>query len=481
MQYETVIGLEVHVQLNTKSKIFCACPVKFGAEPNTLTCPVCQGHPGVLPVFNEMVLEKAIQAGLATNCEIATYSKFDRKNYFYPDLPKAYQISQYDLPICKNGNIEIILENGTKKNIGITRIHMEEDAGKLIHSEISGVNESYVDLNRCGVPLLEIVSEPDMRNAEEAAAYLVALKQILEYINVSDCDMEKGSMRCDANVSIRVAGQKELGVKAEIKNMNSISNVKKAILHEVKRQSKLLDKGGQVIQETRLWNADKNATFTMRTKEDAHDYRYFPEPDLVPMEIKQDYINGLKNSLPELPRERMLRYIKDYELPEYDAGVLTSEISLADYYENAVKSYPKKPKKISNWIMSEMMKFLNELDITAAEFNVKPNEIGELFKMQEEGVISGKIAKTVFEEMVKTGEGARVIVDKKGLKQVTDTGEIEDIIREIIKNNPGPAKQYKEGKTNVIGFFMGQVMKQSKGKANPKIANELIRKILENE
>lgn len=478
MKYEPVIGLEVHVQLNTQTKLFCACPAEFGAEPNSNTCPICQGYPGVLPVFNKEVLKKAIQAGLATECQISSYSKFDRKNYFYPDLPKAYQISQYDLPICKSGKIRITLEDKTIKEIRINRIHIEEDAGKLIHSDTKGVNESYVDLNRCGTPLLEIVSEPDMRNSQEAYTYLAELKQILEYIRVSDCDMEKGSFRCDANVSIRPVGQKEFGTRAEVKNMNSLSNVKKAIEYEIKRQSKLLDKGEKVVQETRLYDADKDATYSMRSKEEAHDYRYFPDPDLVPVEVQNSYIEDLKSRLPELPQQKRKRYVTEFEIPEYDAEILTANLELAGYYEAAVAVYPKDPKRVSNWIMSEMMKFLNEQNVRADQFVVSPKSLAELFLLQDEGKINGKIAKTVFEKMVQTGENAQTIIEKEGLIQVSDTGEIEAVIVNIIKNNPGPAEQYRSGKTNVLGFFVGQVMKETRGKANPQVVNELLVKHL---
>lgn len=478
MSYETVIGLEVHVQLNTNSKLFCACSTEFGAEPNTQTCPICQGHPGALPVFNKEVLYKAVQAGLSTDCSISKFSKFDRKNYFYPDLPKAYQISQFDLPICKNGKIEIIFENGDKKTIGINRIHIEEDAGKLIHSDVKGVNESYVDLNRCGVPLLEIVSEADMRSPEEAYLYLTTLKQILQYIEISDCDMEKGSLRCDANVSLRPIGQKEFGIKAEIKNMNSFHGVKKALEYEVRRQSKVLDKGEAVIQETRLYDADKDITLSMRSKEEAHDYRYFPDPDLVPIIVEDEYIKSIKNQLPELPQAKKNRFISDLGLPEYDAGVLTSDKYLSIYYEETLKSYSKDPKKISNWIMSEVLKYLNEQNITADKFIVKPEQVAQLFILQDEGTISGKIAKTVFEKMVNTGKAAEVIVEEEGLKQVSDTGELEKIIDTVLNDNTAQVEQYKSGNEKVFGFFMGQIMKATKGKANPKLVTELLRKKL---
>jgi aspartyl-tRNA(Asn)/glutamyl-tRNA(Gln) amidotransferase subunit B len=449
VKYEPVIGLEVHVQLNTATKLFCSCEASFGNQPNTRTCPVCQAHPGVLPVFNKEALKKAVQAGLATECSISKYSKFDRKNYFYPDLPKAYQISQFELPICKDGKIDITLENDSIKTIRINRIHMEEDAGKLVHSSISGVDESYVDLNRCGVPLLEIVSEPDLGSAEEAHIYLSSLKQILEYVGASDCDMEKGSLRCDVNVSIRPVGQEKLGTRTEVKNVNSFSNVRKAIEYEIKRQTKVLDKGEKIYQETLLWDADKEKTFSMRDKEEAHDYRYFPDPDLVPIEVTDEYI-------------------------KYDAGVLTATRELSEYFEEAIKNYKGQPKKISNWIMSEVLRELKDKNISPADFIVKPSGIAELFTLQDEGVISGKIAKSVFEDMVKTGDTPASIIDRKGLKQVSDTGELEAVIDKIIAVNPGPVDQYKSGKTNVLGFFVGQVMKETKGQANPGIVNKLL-------
>jgi aspartyl-tRNA(Asn)/glutamyl-tRNA(Gln) amidotransferase subunit B len=479
MKYESVIGLEVHVQLNTKTKTFCSCPTDFGAEPNTQTCAGCQGQPGVLPVFNKEVLKKAVQAGLSIKGTINKYSVFDRKNYFYPDLPNGFQITQFFYPICQNGSINISLQNNDKKTIRINRIHIEENAGKLVHSDIKGVNESYIDLNRAGNPLLEIVTEPDLRSSDEAYQYLSVLKQILEYINVSDCDMEKGSLRCDANVSIRPFGQEKLGTRVEIKNMNSLTNVRKAIDHEIKRQIKAREKGETLIQETRLYDADKDATFSMRTKEMAEDYRYYPDPDLYPIEITDEYINDIRLQLPELPDSKKERYINEYNLPAYDAEVLTSNLPLALYYEEAVNAFAKEPKKISNWIMSEMMKFLNEQNITANDFIVKPQNLGNLIELIDNDTISGKIAKDVFDKMVQTGKDALTIIDEQGLKQVSDTGELEKIITDLINANPKNVEQYKSGKTNILGFFVGQVMKETKGQANPKIVNELLKKFLD--
>lgn len=477
MEFDAVIGLEVHVQLNTNSKIFCSCSTRFGSQANTQVCPVCLGLPGVLPVLNKEVLKKAIQAGLALHCNIASYSKFDRKNYFYPDLPKAYQISQYDKPICYDGYVEIATDEGVKR-IGITRLHMEEDAGKNIHSEDSDYKVSYVDFNRTGVPLIEIVSEPDINTPDEAYQYLQNLRSILKYIEVSDCNMEEGSLRCDVNVSLKPKGAKEFGQKVEIKNLNSFRSVKLALEYEIERQKKMLLQDEKIVQETRLWDADRNTTYSMRSKEEAHDYRYFPEPDLPPIEISQEFIEQLKNELPELPHEKRLRFIQKYGLPEYDAQVLTATKQLASYYEAAVADGAH-PKKASNWIMSEVLAKIDDPE-SINSFIVTPKDLATLLKRIDDATISGKIAKTVFEEMLETGKNPDTIINEKGLRQVTDTGAIESIIHEVIKNNPKSVEDYKNGKDKALKFLIGQVMKESKGKANPQMVNDILIKKLSN-
>ncbi len=475
MEYESVIGLEVHVQLNTETKIFCKCPTKFGSEPNTQTCPVCLGLPGVLPVLNEEVLKKGILAGLAINCKIAEYSKFDRKNYFYPDLPKAYQISQYDKPICEKGYVDIIAD-GDKKRIGVTRLHLEEDAGKSIHSEIPGKDVSFVDLNRTGVPLAEIVSEPDMRTGEEAYQYLTKMKSIMKYIGVSDVNMEEGSLRCDVNISVREKGVQTLGEKVEIKNLNSFKAVKAAISYERERQISLVEAGkkDEIVQETRLWDADKNITFSMRSKEDAHDYRYFPDPDLPPVILDKEYIDAIAVTMPELPDEKMQRFISEFSLSEYDASVLTSVRQLAEYYEQVVKNGVD-AKKASNWIQSELLGRIDDAEMIET-FNVSADMLAELLKLIDDNTISGKIAKKVFNDMIESGKKAGEIVEEQGLKQVTDTSEIEPIIDRVIEANPQSVEDFRNGKEKAIGFLVGQIMKESRGKANPKIVNELLRK-----
>ncbi|MGC8765753.1 MAG: Asp-tRNA(Asn)/Glu-tRNA(Gln) amidotransferase subunit GatB [Brevinematia bacterium] len=479
MDYEVVIGLEVHVQLNTKSKIFCGCSTEFGSPPNTHVCPVCMGHPGVLPVLNREVLNKAIKAGLALNGEILLYSKFDRKNYFYPDLPKGYQISQFDLPIMKNGHLLITLSNGETKIIGITRIHMEEDAGKLVHGE--GESVSYVDFNRAGVPLLEIVSEPDIRSSEEAYLYLKEIRNIMKYIDVSDVNMEEGSLRCDANVSIRPKGEKRLGTKVEIKNMNSFNSVRRAIDYEIARQIEVKESGGEIIQETRLYDATQNKTFSMRSKEESHDYRYFPEPDIPPIILEQKFVEEIKASLPELPFAKKKRFSEEYKLPLSDAELLSEEKELADYFEKCVKISKLEPKKISNWLQSEVLAVLNEKNISISNFAenyISAENLVGLLSFIEDGTISGKIAKQVFEEMVETKKTAKEIIESKGLKQVTDNSEIEKWIEEVIAKNPKEVEKYKQGNEKLIGFFVGEVMRLSKGKANPKLVNEILRKKL---
>lgn len=477
--YEVVIGLEVHVQLMTASKIFCACSTQFGAAPNTNTCPVCQGMPGVLPVLNQQVVEFAIRTALATNCQVAPHSVFARKNYFYPDLPKAYQISQYELPIAEHGWLEVKSEDSMKK-IGITRIHMEEDAGKLLH-EYTGDSSgkySYVDFNRCGVPLLEIVSEPDIRSPEEAKEYLTTLKNILEYLEVSDCNMEEGSLRCDANISLRVFGSPAFGTKTEVKNMNSFRNVQRALEYEVDRQTMLLETGQSVMQETRLWDADRGMTFSMRSKEEAHDYRYFPEPDLIPLTIDEQWIQRVRADLPELAGAKRQRFLEDYQIPEYDAEVLTSSKYLATYYEECVREFPQ-PKIVSNWIMGEILRELKQQDADIRTCPVSPRHLAGMLKLIANKTISGKIAKTVFDEMYKSGKMPEEIVKEKGLLQISDEGQLEEVIERILAENPGPVAQYRDGKSKTFGFFVGQVMKATKGKANPQLVNTLLKQKLE--
>ncbi len=471
MEFDVVIGLEVHAQLNTQSKIFCSCSTQFGAPANSQVCPVCLGLPGVLPVLNKEVLKKAIMAGLALNCKVAAYSKFDRKNYFYPDLPKAYQISQYDKPICYNGYIEITIKDETKK-IGITRLHMEEDAGKNIHSDDVNNKVSYVDFNRTGVPLIEIVSEPDITTPDEAYQYLQTLRSILKYIEVSDCNMEEGSLRCDVNVSLKPKGAKAFGQKVEIKNLNSFRSVKLALEYEIGRQQKMLMQDETIVQETRLWDAERNITQAMRSKEEAHDYRYFPEPDVPPIEISNDFVQQLKNELPELPYEKCDRFVKQYGIPKYDSQVLTATKQLAFYYE-AVVSTGVHPKKASNWIMSELLAKIDDPE-KIDTFIVSPQNLAILLKRIDDATISGKIAKTVFEEMLKTGNDPDAIINEKGLRQVTDTAAIESIIDEVIKSNPKSVEDFRSGKDKALKFLIGQVMKESRGKANPQIVNDIM-------
>ncbi len=474
MKYEAVIGLEVHAQLQTKTKIFCGCETKFGEDANTRTCPVCIGMPGVLPVLNRKAVEYIVKTGLSTHGKVSPSSRFARKNYFYPDLPKGYQISQYELPIIEGGHVEIVID-GNVKRIGITRIHLEEDAGKNLHQ--SAGNASLVDLNRAGTPLMEIVSEPDIRTAEEASEYLKKLRSILRYIEVSDADMEKGNFRCDANVSIRPVGASEFGTRAEIKNVNSFKFVQKAIEYEIKRQAQILDEGGRVIQETRLFDSNKGVTFSMRSKEEAHDYRYFPEPDLVPVKISAETIEEIRKSIPELPDAKRERFAKDYGLPEYDADMLTQSRAMAGYFEDAAR-LSNQPKTVSNWMMGELMRLLNADGREIDDSPIKPDRLAGLIKMIDSGVISIKIAKTVFEEMYKNGKDAETVVQEQGLVQVSDTGAIETIIDEVIKANPGQAAEYRAGKDKLFGFFVGQVMKASKGKANPDVVNQLLKQKL---
>lgn len=478
MKYETVIGLEVHVQLNTESKIFSSASNKFGADANSHVTPLCMGMPGTLPVLNKEVVNSAIKAGLALNCNIRKINVFARKNYFYPDLPKGYQISQFDKPICEGGYIDIQLEDGTEKRLNLTRIHMEEDAGKLIHGEsIGSAAHSYVDLNRTGTPLLEIVSEPEMRSAEEARAYLQKLKSILLYTGVSDCNMEEGSLRCDANVSIRPFGQEEFGTRAEIKNLNSFRNVQKAIEYEVKRQIQEIEFGGKIVQETRLWNVAKGVTESMRGKEHAHDYRYFPDPDLVPVVISDKQIDDIKATLPEMPDARKARFVEQYGLPAYDAEVLTSLKEYAEFFEDAVKFHDN-AKGISNWIMSELLSVVNEKLCGIYEAGMSAENLAGIVKLIDSGKISGKIAKDLFKEVLTSGKAPEVIVEEKGMVQVSDEGEIEKAVQEVIDANPAEAERYRNGEKKLQGFFVGQIMKATKGKANPKVVNEFLGKLL---
>ncbi len=475
MGYEAVIGLEVHAQMLTESKIFCGCPTTFGAGPNTQTCPVCIGMPGVLPVLNRRALEFAIRTGLAMNCEISRYSRFARKNYFYPDLPKGYQISQYELPICEHGWVEIAAEEGGTKRVGITRIHMEEDAGKNIHEENSPY--SLVDLNRTGVPLMEIVSEPDIRSPGEAVEYMKKLRAILRYLGVCDGNMEQGSLRCDANVSVREAGSAGLGVKVEVKNINSFKFVERALAFEIKRQIRSVEDGTPIVQETRLWDSEKELTSSMRTKEEAHDYRYFPEPDLVPIVVEEKWIEEIRASLPELPDARRERFISEHGLSEQDAALLTEERAMADWFEEAVKAGAK-PKAAANWIMTELLKLLNQDGKSIEQTPMKPAQLAGMLKLVDEGTISGKIAKTVFSEMYSSGKDADAIVKEKGLVQISDAGELEKAVDEVLAANPGEVERFKGGDQKLMGFFVGQIMKATKGKANPKLVNELLRKKL---
>ncbi|RUM91013.1 MAG: Asp-tRNA(Asn)/Glu-tRNA(Gln) amidotransferase GatCAB subunit B [Thermodesulfatator sp.] len=475
MEFEAVIGLEVHVQLKTRSKIFCSCSTEFGAPPNTHTCPVCLGMPGVLPVLNRKAVEYAMKMAIATNCEINTTNMFARKHYFYPDLPKGYQISQYELPLAEHGWVDIETQKG-KRHIRINRIHMEDDAGKLIHDESRPV--SFVDLNRTGTPLIEIVSEPDIRFPEEASAYLKKIRQLVRYLKISDGNMEEGSLRCDANISLRARGEEGLGTKSELKNMNSFKHVQKALEYEIRRQSALLLDGGKVIQETRLYDVSRGVTHSMRGKEEAHDYRYFPDPDLVPISVDDDWLESVRDSMPELPDVKRERFVTQYSLPEYDATILTSSPDLADYFEECVSIYPK-AKKVSNWMMVELLKLLKQQETEIRQCLVTPASMAELLGLVEKGVISDKIAKKVLEQIFQNGGSPAAIVEKQGLAQVSDEGELQEIVKKILGENPAEVKKYRSGKKKVFGFFVGQVMRETKGKANPKTVNEILRKILD--
>lgn len=474
MQYEAVIGLEVHAQLLTRSKLFSSSSTEFGAPPNSQVNPMCLGMPGVLPVLNKKSLEYAVKAALAMNCEIAERSRFERKNYFYPDLPKGYQISQLEHPFSSNGWLEITID-GTPKRIRITRIHLEEDAGKLLHEE-SPYN-TYVDLNRAGVPLIEIVSEPDISSAEEAVEYVKKLRSILRYIGVCNGNMEEGSLRCDANISVREKGKEGLGTKTEVKNLNSFKFIHKALEYEIERHISVLEGGDRIVQETRLFDSGKNLTFSMRSKEEAHDYRYFPDPDLLPVIFDRDWLKELEESLPELPDARLERFTQQYGLSRNDAVILTSSKELADYFEQCVE-FLDKPREISNWILTEVLRQIENEDAIAG-LRVSPNMLAELLGLIGDGTISRNMAKDIFPEMIKSGKSPEEIVEKKGLKQISDTSEIESIIKQILNNHPEEVERYKGGEQKLLGFFVGQVMKATKGKANPKVTNEILKRMLE--
>ena len=474
-KYDTVIGLEVHVQLKTDSKMFCACKNKYGAKPNTLVCPVCMGYPGAMPVPNRKAIEKTIIAGLMCSCKIAKFSKFDRKSYFYPDMAKNYQISQYDLPFCEFGNIHIYGKGFSgneldEKDIGITRIHLEEDAAKSTHF----ANYSGIDYNKGGVPLMEIVSEPDLTTADEAYAYLTALKQIIQYGDIGDCDMEKGQLRCDVNISLKPCGQKEFGTKIELKNLNSFRAIHKAIDYEIIRQAGILDEGGSMNQETRGWNDNKGETYLMRIKESAHDYRYFPEPDLLPVVLTDEEISEFERNIPELPEAKKVRFMEAFGLSQFDAQVLISEKAISDFFDAGAK-LTTTPKLLANWIISELLRELSVANIGISDSKITPKSLAEMIDLINKKTISGKIAKTVFSEMFKTGKAPVVIVKEKGLIQVTDESIIEDFVDRAIADNPSQVEEYKGGKKNILQYFVGQVMKLSRGKANPQAVVKLIK------
>ena len=467
--YEVIIGLEVHAELSTKTKIFCSCPTAFGAAPNTHTCPICMAMPGTLPVLNEKVVEYAVKAGLATNCEISRNSKNDRKNYFYPDLPKSYQISQFDKPLCEHGYVEIEI-NGEKKKIRLTRIHIEEDAGKLNHDEFGG--GSLVDLNRAGVPLIEIVSEPDLRSAEEVEQYLRKLKSILEYIEVSDCKMQEGSFRADVNVSVRKKGETKLGTRTEMKNMNSFRSIVRAIEYEVDRQIDVIENGGKIDQETLRWDDVSGKTFPMRDKEDAQDYRYFPDPDLVAIKLSEEYIENIKNSLPELPESRKERYLQEYKLSEKDAKLITASKYLSDLFEEAVKVC-NNPKAVNNWIISDISRILNETEMEPIQIPFDAKQLGKLVVLIDKGTISSSIGKKVLVELFENPRDPEDIIKEKGWIQISDEGAIKEVVLKILENNPQSIADYKGGKDKALGFLVGQAMKETKGKANPQMLNKM--------
>ena len=474
MIYEVVIGVEVHAQLRTKSKLFCGCGTVFGLIANSQTCPLCLGLPGSLPVLNQAAVEMAVRAGLALNCTIAANNMFARKNYFYPDLPKGYQISQYEAPICEHGWIEIAV-NESNRRVRIRRAHLEEDAGKSVH--VTGTNGSRVDFNRAGTPLLEIVSEPDLRSSEEVVAYLKSLRDVLMYLEVCDGNMDEGSFRCEPNLSLRPLGQKEFGTKVELKNINSFKFVKDAIEYEIKRQTKVLSEGGTINQETRLWNLERGETVVMRSKEEAHDYRYFLDPDLVPLKLEKEWIDGCRKHVAELPATRMRRFVSEFALSEYDAGVLTASKAVADYFESCVKLF-NQPKTVSNWVMGELTRELNNSGTDASASPISPERLVSLLQLVEQGTISLKVAREIFPEVYSSGKTPEQIVQEKGLIQVSDEGALDTIIEEVLSKNPTQVAQFKEGKQQVLGFLVGQVMKASGGKANPGKVNELLKKRL---
>ncbi|MBM3737722.1 MAG: Asp-tRNA(Asn)/Glu-tRNA(Gln) amidotransferase subunit GatB [Acidobacteria bacterium] len=477
-KYEPVIGLEVHVQLATRTKIFCACPTGFGAPPNTNVCPVCLGLPGALPVLNRRVVEMAVQGALALNCQVRGESIFARKNYFYPDLPKGYQISQYDRPLAEHGHVDILLDDGGSKRIGVTRVHLEDDAGKSMHEGFRDSDRyTYVDLNRTGTPLIEIVSEPDIRSSSEAYAYLTELKLLMQFCGVSTCDMEKGHLRCDANVSVRLRGAEKFGTKAEVKNLNSFRFLKQALDYEIVRQVELIESGGRVVQETRLYNPAVGETFSMRSKEHAHDYRYFPEPDLLPLRIAPGWRAEIEAAMPELPPAKRARFISGFGLRPYDADVLTQTREMSEYFERAANASGD-PRGAANWVMGDLAAALKADGKELADSPVSAEQLGELVALIAKGGISGKLAKEIFPKMWSTGESAAVIVEREGLRQISDTGAIEKIIAEVIAANPKQVDQYRGGKTAVIGFLVGQVMKASRGQANPQLVNDLMKKAL---
>src|SRR5690242_19026410 len=476
-KYEPVIGLEVHVQLGKKTKIFCSCPVEFGAPPNTNVCSVCLGLPGALPVLSRQAVELAIGAALALHCTVNSFSRFARKNYFYPDLPKGYQISQYDQPLAEHGYVDV-LSGGCKKRIGVTRVHMEDDAGKSIHEGFRDSDQyTYVDLNRSGTPLIEIVSEPDMRSPDEAYAYVTELKQMLQYIGVSDCDMEKGQLRCDANVSVRPRGTEKFGTKAEVKNLNSFRFLNLALEYEIERQVELIESGRKVVQETRLYNVETGQTVGLRSKEHAHDYRYFPEPDLVPLRVSEHWLNEIRHKLPELPADRRERFINEYGLREYDAQVLTLTREMGDYFEAAVK-ISVDARSTANWVTGDLMGLLKAADTDISGSPISPEHLGELVSLINKGELSGKLAKEILPKMLDTCDSPSAIMDREGLRQISDTGALEKIADEVLANNPKQVEQYKSGKTAVIGFLVGQVMKASRGQANPAAVSEVLKKKL---
>ena len=476
-RYEPVIGLEVHVQLQTATKIFCGCPTSFGAPPNTNVCPVCLGLPGALPVLSREAVELAIRGALALNCRIRPQSRFARKNYFYPDLPKGYQISQYDEPLAEQGHVDITVD-GAARRIGVTRVHMEDDAGKSIHDGFKDSDRySYVDLNRCGTPLIEIVSEPDMRSSGEAYAYLAEVKQVLQFVEVSTCDMEKGHLRCDANVSVRLKGAEPFGTKAEVKNLNSFRFLKQALDYEIARQVALIESGGRVMQETRLYNPDTGETAGMRSKEQAHDYRYFPEPDLVPLRVSEKWLGEVKASMPELPAHKRARFVEEYGLRAYDADVLTATRAASEYYETVAQASGD-PKAAAHWVMGDLMGLLKAEGKEIAASPVSPESLGEMVKMIVAGELSGKLAKEIFPRMFASGDDAAVILEREGLKQISDSGELEKIIGDVIAGNPRQVEQYRGGKTAVINFLVGQVMRASRGQANVAVVTDLLKKRL---